>query len=285
MRNGKTAAFRALCKRAGEAIGLYRMIEEGDRILVGLSGGKDSFMLLHTLHALRRKAPVRFELIAATFDPGFPEFNISGIRDYCRSQGWEHRVVKLDIAELLAKKRAGKTPCVLCSRLRRGKLYGLAAAEGCGKLALGQHFDDIATSFLMSLFRGHGLSTMGPNVAAKANAEFRIIRPFALAPESLIVRCREERELPQAGTCRYEEELVDGDRAYFRRLLDELEKRIPDLRSQMLRSLSNVQPEYLLDPACLKRVESRLHSTAETGGRLPSLRLDSESVHAPPERF
>lgn len=208
------------------------MIGEGDRILVGLSGGKDSFMLLHALHALRRKAPVRFDLIAATFDPGFPEFNVAGIADYCRRQGWEHRVVKLDIAGILAEKRYEGTPCVLCSRLRRGKLYGLAAAEGCGKLALGQHFDDIAASFLMSLFRGQGLSTMGPNVAAKAKEGIRIIRPFVLAPESLIVRCREERELPQAGKCRYEAELADGDRAYFRGLVDELAERIPNLRSQ-----------------------------------------------------
>ena len=188
MSEEKTAAFRELCKLTGQAVSRYRMIGEGDRILVGLSGGKDSFMLLHALHALRRKAPVRFDLIAATFDPGFPEFNVAGIADYCRRQGWEHRVVKLDIAGILAEKRYEGTPCVLCSRLRRGKLYGLAAAEGCGKLALGQHFDDIAASFLMSLFRGQGLSTMGPNVAAKAKEGIRIIRPFVLAPESLILR-------------------------------------------------------------------------------------------------
>lgn len=252
MSEEKTAAFRELCKLTGQAVSRYRMIGEGDRILVGLSGGKDSFMLLHALHALRRKAPVRFDLIAATFDPGFPEFNVAGIADYCRRQGWEHRVVKLDIAGILAEKRYEGTPCVLCSRLRRGKLYGLAAAEGYGKLALGQHFDDIAASFLMSLFRGQGLSTMGPNVAAKAKEGIRIIRPFVLAPESLIVRCREERELPQAGKCRYEAELADGDRAYFRGLVDELAERIPNLRSQMLRSLGNIQPGYLLDPAYLK---------------------------------
>ena len=248
----RSPAFRELCKLTGQAVTRYCMIEEGDRILVGLSGGKDSFMLLHALHALQRKAPVRFELIAATFDPGFPEFHIDTIAEYCRIHGWEHRVVRLDIAAILEEKQYDGTPCVLCSRLRRGRLYGLAEQEGCGKLALGQHFDDIAASFLMSLCRGQGLSTMGPNVAAKAKEKIRIVRPFALAPESLIVRCRDEWELPQAGKCRYEEQLAEGDRAYFRGLLDDLSERIPNLRSQMLRSLGNIQAEYLLDPAYLK---------------------------------
>lgn len=247
----KIPEFRELCKLTGQAVTRYRMIAEGDRILVGLSGGKDSFMLLHALHALKRKAPVRFELIAATFDPGFPEFHADLIAAYCREQGWEHRTVQLDIARILAEKEYDGTPCVLCSRLRRGKLYGLAAAEGCGKLALGQHFDDVAASFLISLFRGQGLSTMGPNVAAKAKEQVRVIRPFTLVPESLIIRCRDIIGLPVAGKCRYEERLVDGDRAYFRGLVDELSERIPNLRSQMLRSLSNVQPGYLLDPAYL----------------------------------
>ena len=244
---GRSAAFRELCKLTGQAVARYRMIEEGDRILVGLSGGKDSFMLLHALHALRRKAPVHFELIAATFDPGFPEFHADRIAGYCREQGWEHRFVRLDIAGILAEKACDDTPCVLCSRLRRGKLYGLAAGENCGKLALGQHFDDIAASFLMSLFRGQGLRTMGPNIATTAKEQVRVIRPFALAPESLIIRCRDEFGPPVAGKCRYEEQLEDGDRAYFRGLLDEISERIPNLRSQMLRSLANVQVDYLLD--------------------------------------
>lgn len=247
----RTPAFRELCRLAGQAVARYRMIGEGDRILVGLSGGKDSFLLLHVLHALRRRSPVRFELVAATFDPGFPEFNADAISAYCRKREWEHRVIRLDIAALLAEKQFEETPCILCSRLRRGKLYGLAEREECGKLALGQHFDDIAVSFLMSLCRGQGLTTMGPNVAAKTKEKIRIIRPLALAPESLILRCRDERELPDAGKCRYEEQLADGDRAYFRGLLDQLAERIPNLRSQMLRSLGNVQTQYLLDPAFL----------------------------------
>ncbi|MDR0933001.1 MAG: hypothetical protein LBM70_08305 [Victivallales bacterium] len=252
----KTPAFRELCKLSAIAVTRYAMIAEGDRILVGLSGGKDSFMLLHALHALKRKAPINFELIAATFDPGFPEFNIDVIQEYCRVNHWEHRTLKLDIGAILEEKKYTSTPCVLCSRLRRGKLYGLAEQEKCQKLALGQHFDDIAASFLMSLCRGQGLSTMAPNVATKAKEKIRVIRPFALAPESLIIRCRDEWKLPHAGKCRYEEQLADGDRAYFRGIVDQLAERIPNLRGQMLRSLSNIQSEYLLDPAYLKLEDS-----------------------------
>lgn len=244
--------FRELCKLTGQAVVEYSLIGEGDRIMVGLSGGKDSFALLHVLHELKRKAPVKFELIAATFDPGFPEFNLEAICEYCRIQGWEHRVVGLPIARILKEKNFTGTPCVLCARLRRGKLYGLAAEERCNKLALGQHFDDVAASFLMSLFRGQGLTTMGPSVASKSAEKVRLIRPFIRVPEALIKRCIGRWELPVAGKCQYENELKSGDRAYFRQMMDDLSEKIPNLRSQMLRSLSNLQPEYLLDPRYMK---------------------------------
>ena len=239
--------FRELVKITGEAIGRYSLICEGDRILAGLSGGKDSFALLHVLYHLRKKAPVKFDVIAATFDPGFPEFNAKAIADYCREQGWEHHTVSLDIPAILAEKEYTQTPCVLCSRLRRGKLYGLARELQCGKLALGQHFDDIAVSFLMSLFRGQGITTMGPNVQNQTG-DLRIIRPLALADEELIRNYTATLSLPSAGICQYRSELESGDRAWFRNHLDELAQRIPNLRSQMKRSLSNLQPEYLLDP-------------------------------------
>lgn len=239
--------FRELVKAAGEAIGRYDLISEGDRILVGLSGGKDSYALLHVLHHLRQKAPVHFEVIAATFDPGFPGFHAEKIAGSCRERGWEHHTVSLNIPAILEEKKYTQTPCVLCSRLRRGKLYGLARELGCGKLALGQHFDDIAVSFLMSLFRGQGLTTMGPNVPNQ-EGDLRIIRPLALADEEQIRAYTATLSLPSAGTCPFEEQLESGDRAWFRRHLDELAERIPNLRSQMKRSLSNLQLEYLLDP-------------------------------------
>ena len=235
-----------LCRFAGEAAVHYRMIEAGDRILVGASGGKDSFMLLHVLEHLRKVAPVEFDFVAATFDPGYGEFDASAIADYCRAHGWEHRTVKLDIAGILKDKDWENSPCVLCSRLRRGKLYGLCRELDCGKLALGHHFDDLATSFLMSLCRGQGLTTMAPVVKPKSPGNPTIIRPLALAPEALIARCADELEVPRLGLCRYRERLNSGDRKYFRTLVDTLAQRIPDLRANLRRSLEHVESEHLL---------------------------------------
>ncbi len=238
--------FLELCRHAGEAAVNYRMIEAGDRILVGASGGKDSFMLLHVLDHLRTVAPVRFDFVAATFDPGYGEFDAAKIAEYCRSHGWEHLEVKLDIAGIIAEKHWEKAPCVLCSRLRRGKLYGLCRELRCGKLALGHHFDDLATSFLISLCRGQGLTTMAPVVPPKVPGNPTIIRPLALAPEALIARCADELEVPRFGLCRYREQLESGDRKYFRELVDTLAERIPDLRSNLRRSLAHVESDHLL---------------------------------------
>lgn len=235
-----------LRRLAGEAAVSYRMIGGGDRILVGASGGKDSFVLLHVLEHLRQVAPVEFSFAAATFDPGYPEFGTPEIAAYCREHGWEHHVVKLDIAALLREKDWEKSPCVLCSRLRRGKLYGLCRELGFNKLALGHHFDDLATSFLMSLCRGQGLTTMAPVVLPKEPDRPTVIRVLALAPEALIERCAEALGVPRYGLCRYREQLKSGDRKYFRDLVDTLAQRIPDLRSNLRRSLAHVESDHLL---------------------------------------
>ena len=238
--------FSELCRYAGTAAVEYRMFADGDRILVGASGGTDSFMLLHVREPLRQVAPVKFSFIAATFDPGYPGFAADAVAAYCAQHGWEHRIVRLDIAGVLRDKDWEKSPCVLCSRLRRGKLYGLCRELDCGKLALGHHFDDLATSFLMSLCRGQGLSTMAPVVPPQSPGKPTVIRPLALAPEALIARCAETMQIPRCGRCRYHEQLLSGDRRYFRQLVDELAGRIPDLRANLRRSLARVERDHLL---------------------------------------
>ena len=118
--------FKKICRIAGETVVKYRLIENGDRILAGLSGGKDSFVMLHLLEHLRQAAPVEFTVEAITFDPGFQEFSADAVAAYCREQQWKHHVIKMDIASVLEDKNFTHAPCVLCSRLRRGKLYGAA---------------------------------------------------------------------------------------------------------------------------------------------------------------
>jgi len=239
--------FKELCKLTARAAVEYQMIRPGDRILLGLSGGKDSFILAHALHEMRRRAPFEFSIILGTFDPAFPEFGIDEISAYCRRHDFEHQIIRLDIPAILAEKNFTKSPCVLCSRLRRGHLYKLAAAQNCNKLALGQHFDDMAASFMMSLCRGQGLTTMGPVVRSESREKLTIIRPLIFVEESMIKECTKEFELPATGKCRYEETVKAGDRAYFRSQLETIKERIPDLKSNMLHSLANVHVEYLLD--------------------------------------
>ena len=236
---------RELRKLAGEAIGRFGLIGEGDRLLVGLSGGKDSFILLHLLRYFRSVAPIEFQVIAGTFDPGYPEFNAEGIAAYCRERNWEHHTVRLPMEQLITEKGLEKSPCGLCSRLRRGKLYGLAGELRCGKLALGQHLDDLAASFFISVCRGQGLRTMAPLARPEDPKHPVIIRPLALVPEDLLKETAAHNAFPAAGICRYEKTLETGDRAFFRALTDTLSDRIPDLRSNFLHSLSRSLPDYL----------------------------------------
>lgn len=238
--------FKKICRLAGNAIVQYNMIENNDRLLVGVSGGKDSMVLLRVLHHFQQTAPVSFSLEAVTFDPGFPGFSAGGTAEYCTGLNIPHHMIHFDMAQLLSEKKMEENPCMLCSRLRRGNLYSLARKLNCRKIVLGQHLDDAAISFLMSLCRGAGLSTMGPNVPEK-NGELRIIRPLIFTPEKMIADLAAEMELPVRGECLYKEQLEKGDRRFFKNLLQEMSLRIPDLRSNILRSLSNVQEGYLLD--------------------------------------
>lgn len=242
-------------RKVGEAVVNYRMIEANDRIMVGLSGGKDSFVLAHTLYELQKKAPVKFELVCATFDPGFPDFGAEIIRDYAEKQGWEFHSVKLDISPIIAEKNFEDAPCALCSRLRRGHLYTLMDKLNCSKLALGHHADDAIISFVMSYFRGHGLTTMGPNVPALGKK--RLIRPLIFVPEVKIARFAAECAFPICGKCRYKKYLDEsGDRVFFRKILSEIEQKIPDFRSLALKSMGKIEKNYLFDKKFIDFLQS-----------------------------
>lgn len=243
-----TIAERKIRRSVGTAIGRYGLIKANDRIMVALSGGKDSWVLIHILSLLQRCSPVKFQLISATFNPGFPEFGLSEIQNYCAQQGWEHHCVKLDLPAIITQKHWENNPCVLCSRLRRGKLYGLANQLNCNKLALGQHLDDLAVSFAMSVFRGKGVYTMAPLVHPDEPEAPVIIRPLALTAKADIISWAKELAVPIAGKCNYYQQLQQGDRAEFERWLGELDKRIPNWRNNFASSLTEIRSEHLLIP-------------------------------------
>ncbi len=240
-------AYAQLCHLAGKAIAEFDMIAEGDRLLVGISGGVDSMMLMHVLDRLQKRAPIQFELFAVTIDEGFDGINHSLLSTYAAEHGWKLQIIETPISRLILEKQTQSKPCGLCSRLRRGFIHGYADDLQCNKLVLGHHRDDLCVSLLMGLFRGTGLKTMGPNVPADAGSK-RLIRPFCYASKDLIETSAHQFEFPDIGSCDYADQLNDsGDRAYLERLLPQLEKQFPHLGKNMLRSMADLRPDYLLD--------------------------------------
>jgi tRNA 2-thiocytidine biosynthesis protein TtcA len=173
---------RSLVSAAGRAIGDYAMIRDGDRVLLGLSGGKDSLSLLQVLIDLKRRAPVRFDLAACTVDPQSPEFDPSPLKDYMAALGVPYFYDSQPIVERAETQMQGDSFCAYCSRMRRGILYRVARENGYNVLALAQHLDDLAETFLMSAFFGGKLRTMQAHYVIDAG-DLRVIRPFIYARE------------------------------------------------------------------------------------------------------
>lgn len=243
----RSAAFRKICKAASAASKQFRMISGGDRLLVGVSGGEDSLMLMHVLSHLQQRAPFSFTIHPAVIDLAFTTFDRPALQEYARRQGWQLHWVTLPGSEILAAKDAEQKPCPLCSRLRRGQLHKLAGELNCNKIVLGHHLDDLCTSFLLALFRGGGLKTMGPNVAADA-ASKRLIRPLCLLTKAEIHSAAADFAFPLIKSCPYEEMLQrDGDRYYLEQLIGRLELKFPHVRSAMLHSMSDIRSAHLLD--------------------------------------
>jgi tRNA 2-thiocytidine biosynthesis protein TtcA len=239
--------LKPLARRVGRAIMDFRLIEEGDRILAAMSGGKDSYAMLHLLNHLKQRAPVRFELVAVTVDQGYRGFKADVLERYFRDKGYAYHIERTNIAEVIDETMPlGDTHCSMCARLRRGVLYRLAPELGCNKIALGHHADDLLETLLMSQFFNGEICSMPPLLRSR-DGRNTVIRPLCYVWEQEIVRFVAEIGFPviccACPAC--------GDNSLKRRqmknLLGNLEAGHPGIKASLLRSLSNIKTDHLLD--------------------------------------
>jgi len=245
----KNKLYYSIKRLTGKAIGDFNLIEEGDRIAVAVSGGKDSYSLLHMLDVLRRKAPVRYSLVAVNIDPGYPGYRTDVLEKHLRESGFEYRMIPTDTYRIVESKRnPGSSYCSFCARLRRGCLYTAAQELGCNKLALGHHLDDFIETLLLNQFFIGTLAAMSPCMLAD-NGQQTVIRPFVYVEEAAIAQFAAQNRFPTISCACPESGSFDLNRQRMKRLINELARDIPNIRSSMIKALANVQPRYLLNLA------------------------------------
>lgn len=271
----KGLEFRKLRKRlvqqAREAIDTYGMVgQPGERWLVCLSGGKDSYTLLAVLNELKWRGLLPVDLLACNLDQGQPNFPATVLPEFLQKMGVPHRIEYKDTYSVVVDKvKPGATMCSLCSRLRRGNLYRIAREEGCSTVVLGHHRDDILETFFMNLFHGGRLASMPPRLLNE-DGDLFVARPLAFVAEADCEKFATAMNYPiiPCDLCGSQEGL---QRAQVKKLLNEWEARVPGRRQIMFRALMNVRPSHLADPS-LFDFGTLMREMVEIDGNIPDLR-------------
>src|SRR5580704_3509579 len=271
--------FEALEKKLGRAVSRaisdFTMIEDGDRILVAVSGGKDSYTMLHLLRALQRKAPVHFDLRVVNVDQGHPGYPARVLREYMQRERHDFTMIEEDTYSIVTEKiPLGKTYCSLCSRLRRGILYRVAKEFGCNKIALGHHREDVLQTLLLNMFFAGQLAAMPPRLVADGGA-VTVVRPLVYCSEDDIRAFSELAAFPilPCDLCGSQENL---QRKAMARLLDGVERDNPGAKNVMLSALQNARPSHLLDQGLWRALGLPVAREDEEGApraQIPAQRL------------
>ncbi len=246
---------RRIIRATAQAIGDFGLIVAGDRILVGCSGGKDSYTLLHVLMRLKARAPIGFELVAVNLDQGQPGFPAGVLEGHFRSVGVPYRMVRRELwGEVQRLVQPGKSACSVCARLRRGVLYNVAVELGCTKIALGHHRDDFVETLLLNALYAGSLKAM-PALLRSQDGRNTVIRPLVYVPEEEIAAFAALQGFPivPCDVCGSQPQLR---RRRVKALLAELSAEHPSVKANMLNALGHVVPSHLLDRGLLAQVAS-----------------------------
>jgi len=236
-----------IARKVTKAIHDFSLLADGDRVMVGLSGGKDSWALIQILDVLKRRAPIDFSIVAVNIDSGYEDFQHDTIKRTCDERGWECHVEHTSIGSVMDDiLGANATPCSLCARLRRGALYRLADKVGATKIALGHHTDDFIETLLLNLFFEGSLKAMPARLVSDDGAHV-VIRPLVYVSEGDCRDYAKSRALPIIGCCCPACGDLSLQRQRIKSLLIELERENVGVKHSMLRALANVSPRHLLD--------------------------------------